>query len=230
MTKVSLDIQQDNKARNVFLALFLIACVTLYFLWDSYSGIKKELVKSTENALLRYKAQTDSIALIENAVVFLKEENLLLKQKNEKLVSDIKKQDLKDVHVIQAIENLNPSDQVKLFAEKTNSDVRQKDDIALVPIEGIKVANILIAEGEQAKNKVYNLTRLISVKDEMVSNLTQSDSLKSIQVNILKAEFGNAIQSMASQDVIINRQDKKIKNQKIAKIIAAIMTVIAIVK
>ena len=64
----------------------------------------------------------------------------------------------------------------------------------------------------------------------MVSNLTQSDSLKSIQVNILKAEFGDAIQTMASQDVIINRQEKKIKNQKIAKIIAAIMTVIAIVK
>ena len=138
MTKVSLDIEQDNKARNVFLALFLIACVALYLLLDSYSGIKKELVKSAENALLRYKAQSDSIALIENDIVFLKEENLMLKQKNEKLVSDIKKQDLKDVQVIQAIENLNPSDQVKLFAEKTNSDVRQENDIALVPIKELK--------------------------------------------------------------------------------------------
>lgn len=234
MTKVTVDIKQNNKARNIFLALLLCACVALYFLWGSYSQIKADLVKSTENALNELKLKDDSIKVNGIRYDSVMSENATLKLDNNQLLSEAKKQDAKDKKELQKVENLSPSEQIGLFARITNCEVLQSGNIALVPIEGIKTANVLMTEGDQAKNKINRLNEIIDNRNNMIRNDSIADSQSQKTIKTLKTERSDLLNTVIGQDVIIDKQDKRIKTQKtvvmVSGIVSVLMTIVAIIK
>lgn len=234
MTKVTVDIKQNNKARNIFLALLLCACVALYFLWGSYSQLKASIVKSTENALNELKLKDDSIKVNGIRYDSVMSENATLKLDNNQLLSEAKKQDAKDKKELQKVENLSPSEQIGLFARITNCEVLQSGNIALVPIEGIKTANVLMTEGDQAKNKINRLNEIIDNRNNMIRNDSIADSQSQKTIKTLKTERSDLLNTVIGQDVIIDKQDKRIKTQKtvvmVSGIVSVLMTIVAIIK
>jgi hypothetical protein len=234
MTKVTVDVKQGGGFKWLLFALLFAACAALYVLWDNYADLKGSIVKSTENALNEYKAYNDSLVLIGKTVDSLSVENSTLKLKNDRLLNKMAEQRIKDKKEIKKVENLQPSEQIGLFGRFTNCEVLQSEDIALVPIEGIRTANILMTKGYQTENKVSRLEQIIENQNVIIRNSQITDSLNVSQIGMLKKQRGDLIITVTNQDLTIDKQDLRLKSQtkiiKGAVITTAISLLVAIIK
>lgn len=78
----------------------------------------------------------------------------------------------KGKQVVDSIKRLSPGEQGSFFAHRTGLDsltmILNPDSLFLVPVAGIRRANILIAEGDQAAGLVVHLDSLIAAQTTLI--------------------------------------------------------------
>ena len=171
--------------------------------------------------------QNDSIVVLQRQVDSLM--NVI--DKRDIRIGDLKNRLLEKDHELDEqqarFDTMPPLEQVEYFAHRTDCDIQMlaADSMVLVPVPAIKIANRLIIERDNSKDKVLLLTTLVGVQDSTIHDYKLSKAKTDLQVEQYENDRIRDSRIIAEKDKTLINQGKR---TKIISYIAGGTTVLAL--
>jgi len=224
--KGTFEIKDGHGFRNFLIVLCLTLAGFSCIIWNKYQSEVKDSQIKAENASMDYKLRGDSIATLKIKGDSIDKENKKIQAQAENQKHEYKAQLISQEKKLKEVEDLPGDEQVHMFAEKTKCEPLVTNRGIIVPIEGIKTANILIEEGEQAKTNMMSLKQIIEAQNRGIKGLQSSCNNKDKQITQLESQKQDLNITIDGQNLDIGNKDKKISNQN--KIIKGSLLVVLI--
>lgn len=205
------------KKAILFFLIGLIFAVGLFFLVQQIKPLEKETNLITGNDTIEsLKIERDSL---KNVISLLQADNSVLK--SHYIVT--KTIYIKRTH---KIETLPPDSQLLVFNGFTDNTNRLvSGSIAMIPVENLKTANILLTEGQGTKKMVAILDSIASNQDSTITSYDKLIENQFQENRVLKNQQDVLSNTICEKNKIIK---KDVIKQRITYVVSGIIVVLAL--
>lgn len=185
----------------VFAGMLLLG---LYFYWTKPTPEPQIIYITQTDSSQVYKHKADSLSYI---IAGLDKDNAVLKNDLEKQ----KQQHSKDMLLLAT---MPPTEQVKHFGRTTGDttlQMRLQDSLTLVPLPCIIRANVLIAEGQGAKEEAEILSRMNVTLNKMIEHYREAAQSSTEYIAFLEDQKNIAEAEWRQKQKELDRQRQRTK-------------------